>query len=157
MVSPQLLRRFPFFGGLTESQLREISMISEEEVFEKGGIILTEKNAAEKLYLLMDGSIDLFFLTVDEINPNPPPPKQLMAGEINPGEIFGIGALIKPYMYSATARAATRCQVLGISALALRELIDKDADMADKLLKQTVHALMGRLTATRVLLAAAQS
>lgn len=157
MVSPELLRRFPFFGGLTDAHLREISMITEDEVFEKGSIILTDKKSADNLYLLVDGSIDLLFLSVDELNLNPVPTKELMAGEINPGEIFGISALIEPYVYNATARAAVKSRVLIINAPELRKLIDEDINLSNRMLRQTVHALMERLGATRVQLAAAQS
>ena len=157
MVSPELLRRYPFFGGLSDAQLREISMITEEEVFEKGSIILTDKKRADIFYLLMDGSIDLIYTTVDELNLNPVPPKELMAGEVNQGEIFGISALIEPYTYNASARAAARCHILVINAIELRKLIDEDSDLASKMLKHLVDALMERLIATRVQLAAAQS
>ncbi|OGO65889.1 MAG: hypothetical protein A2029_05705, partial [Chloroflexi bacterium RBG_19FT_COMBO_47_9] len=133
MVSPEILHRFPFFGGLTDAQLRAISMITEEEIFEKGGIILVEKKPATKLFFLVDGSIDLVYHTVDEINSNPVPTKELMAGEVNSGEIFGVSALIEPYIFNATARAAMRCRVLVIDAAELRKLIDEDQIFANKM------------------------
>jgi len=42
MVSPELIRRYPFFGGLTESQLAGIAMIAEEVSFPKGAVIFEE-------------------------------------------------------------------------------------------------------------------
>ena len=33
------------------------------------------------------------------------PPKEFYAGSINPGEVFGISALIEPYTNNATAKA----------------------------------------------------
>lgn len=157
MISPELLRRFPFFGGLTDAQLRKISMISEEVMFDQDSIILKDKESADKFCLLLDGSIDLIYQLVDVMNLKPFPPKELMAGEINPGEIFGISALIEPYIYSATARAAMNSHVIIIDAPKLRELISEDINLENRLLRQTVHALMERLSATRVQLAAAQS
>ena len=157
MVSPELLRRYPFFGGLSDAQLREISMITEEEVFQKGTIILTDKKPAEKLYFLLDGSIDLIYQTVDELNLKPVPSRELMAGEVNPGEVFGVSALIEPYIYNASARAAMSCRVLIIDGIKLRNLIDLDNDLANKMLHHLVTTLMERLIATRVQLAAAQS
>jgi CRP-like cAMP-binding protein len=157
MISPELLRRFPFFGGLSDAQLREISMITEEEIFEKGSIILADKKPADKLCLLIDGSVDLVYLSVDELGLNPGPAKELMAGEINPGEIFGISALIEPYIYGSTVRASMKSRVLIIKAPELRSLINADSILENHLLKQTIHALMDRLNATRVQLAAAQS
>lgn len=157
MISPEVLRRYPFFGGLTDAQLREISMITEEETIEKGSVILPDKKPADKLCLLLDGSVDLVYSNVDELRLSPVPPKELQAGEINPGEIFGISALIDPYVYSATARAAMKSRILIIDAPKLRKLITEDTSLENHLLKQTMHALMERLSATRVQLAAAQS
>ncbi len=36
MISPELLRRYPFFGTLSEEQLRQIAMIAEEQTYEAG-------------------------------------------------------------------------------------------------------------------------
>jgi CRP-like cAMP-binding protein len=157
MISPEVLRRFPFFGGLSDAQLREIAMITEEEVFEKGSIILADKKPAKNLFLLLDGYIDLVYHSVDELNLHPVPTKELNAGEINPGEIFGISALIEPYIYNASARASTTAHVLVIDSLELRKLIDSDEKISNKILKQLANTLMERLIATRVQLAAAQA
>lgn len=157
MVSPELLRRFPFFGGLSDAQLREISMITEEEIYEKGHIILTDKKPANHLFLLLDGNIDLVYHSVDELNLKPVPTKELNAGEINPGEIFGISALIEPYVYNASARTSMRSHVLVIDSIELRKLLESDSGLSCKILRQLVNTLMERLSATRVQLAAAQS
>jgi CRP-like cAMP-binding protein len=157
MISPEVLRRYPFFGGLSDAQLREISMITEEETFENGSIILYDKKFADKLYLLLDGSVDLVYQSVDELNLKPVPTKELMAGEVNPGEVFGVSALIEPYVYNASARAARTSHILVIDSIALRKLIEADSVMASQIMKHLVDTLMERLIATRVQLAAAQS
>ncbi len=35
MISPELLRRYPFFGFLGDAQLKAIAMIAEESTYEK--------------------------------------------------------------------------------------------------------------------------
>ena len=157
MVSPELLRRFRFFGGLNDAQIRAISMISEEETYEKGKTLIEECTPAETLFMLVDGSIDLFYRVVDEINLNPGPPKELTAGEVNPGEIFGVCAMVEPYTQNATARTAIPSRIITINAIELRKLIEEDSDLAAKILKRIVESLMEQLIATRVQLAAAQS
>ena len=42
MVSPELLRRFPFFAGLSEEQINQIAMISEEERYEADEYLFQE-------------------------------------------------------------------------------------------------------------------
>ena len=157
MVSPELLRRYPFFGGLSDAQLRALSMISEEVAFEKGKTIIEECEPAETLYLLIDGSIDLSYRSADELNLKPGPPKELAAGEVNPGEIFGLCSMIEPFMSNTTAKAAVPSRAIAMNGKALQGLINEDIDLANKLLRQTVRTLMEQLIATRVQLAAAQS
>jgi CRP/FNR family transcriptional regulator, cyclic AMP receptor protein len=157
MVSPELLRRYPFFAGLSDAQLREISMISEEENFDKNSTLIEECEPAQNLYLLVDGSIDLFYRSVDELNLNPAPPKELTAGEVNPGEIFGVCAMVEPYFNNTTARTAVASRVIIMNGPQLRKLLDEDMDLSNKILKRIVHGLMDQLVATRVQLAAAQS
>jgi CRP-like cAMP-binding protein len=157
MVSPELLRRYPFFAGLSDAQLRGISMISKEERFEKDSTLIEECAPADKLFLLIDGSIDLFYRSVDEMNLNPAPPKELSAGEVNPGEIFGVCSMVEPYAHNTTARSAVASRVIVLDAPELRKLLIGDMDLENKILKRIVQGLMEQLVATRVQLAAAQS
>jgi CRP-like cAMP-binding protein len=153
MVSPELLRRYGFFAGLNGNQLKQIAMISEEVSYEKGETIFEECEQANALFILQSGNIDLFYRVVEENQPQNR--KEYFVGEINPGEVFGVSALLEPYAMNATARAALKCSTVKIDADALRKLIQVDADLGFNLMMQTSKALMERLGATRVQLAAA--
>jgi CRP-like cAMP-binding protein len=155
MVSPELLRRYPFFSALSDAQLRQVSMISEDVSISKGSTIFEECDVAESLYLLIKGSIDLFYRAEEEFHPKIR--KEFFVGEINPGEVFGVSAVIEPYALNATAKSARDSQLIKIDAIALRELQAADQDLAYKLLIQITKTLMERLAAMRVQLAATQS
>jgi CRP-like cAMP-binding protein len=152
MVSPELLRRYPFFGGLTDEQLKMLSLIATEESIDKGATIFEECAQADKLFLLSEGSVDLYYRSIDESHPEKL--REFSVGEINPGEVFGTSALVEPYALNATARAAQKCRVIVIDAAGLRKLLEQDTDLSNKLLMQIVMALKERLIALRVQLAA---
>ena len=152
MISPERLRQFPFFGLLNEGQLTEISMISKEESFEGGEVMFRESEPASTLYFLFEGSIDLYYTIAGIKNLAS---KGISVGEINPGEPFGISALIEPYLLTATAYVSKPSQVLAIDALALRALFKKDHKLARIITHQAAKAAIERLHATRVQLAAA--
>ncbi len=40
MISPELLRRYPFFGSLTDDQLKAIAMIAKEKTYTKDTILI---------------------------------------------------------------------------------------------------------------------
>lgn len=155
MISPELLRRFPFFGNLENSQLVAISIIAEELTFNSGEEIFQERSPAESLYLLVDGSIDLYFTVVDNFHPELR--QEFSIGEINPGEPFGISALIEPYVLTAAARVSTPSRVIRIDAAALRATMDTDQSLAYALMQKIAKAAIDRLNDTRIQLAAARA
>ncbi len=155
MISPELLRRYPFFANLSDAQLRALAMIADEITYESGTVVLQESQPADKLYLLLEGSIDLSFKSEEEYHPKAS--KVFLIGEINPGEVFGISALIEPYLYNATATSASLSRAVKFDAESLRALLDLDHSLGCPIMKQIAKAVMERLTSTRVQLAAARA
>ena len=155
MISPELLRRYPFFGLLTEAQLKAIAMIAEETSFEGKTIIFKEDKRADRMFLLIQGSVVLYY-TVDtegllDFN------KEFLVGEINPGDVFGISALLEPFKYSASAKADQNIRVISIDAVALRSLLEEDPKMSCVIMHQVAKEYADRLHLTRIQLAAARA
>ncbi|MCX7840317.1 MAG: Crp/Fnr family transcriptional regulator [Anaerolineae bacterium] len=150
MISPEVLRRYPFFCCLNDEQQRAIAMITEEMEVEAGKELFVEGQPVEALYLLMDGSIDLYYAASGD------PKDQLLVGEINPGEPFAISAMIEPYTFTATARVSKPSRILKINAKALRALCEVDCKMGYLLMKQIAAIAVERLHFARVQLAAAR-
>jgi CRP/FNR family transcriptional regulator, cyclic AMP receptor protein len=152
MVSPELLRRYPFFALMSHEQLRQVAMITEEISAAAGETIFVEGGLVEALYLLLSGNVDLHHIVEKG---NPPVRKDFPVGSINPGEPLAISAVIEPYELSATAVATVPSRLLKINAEALRALADQDTSLCLGLQKMAAKATMERLHATRVQLAAA--
>ncbi len=122
MVSPELLRRYPVFSQLTEKNLVSIAMIAEELEVQAGDILFDEGQPAEFLYLLESGSIDLTFKSEEEYRPVTR--KNFPVGEINPGELFGISAVLEPYFYTATEHTGQKSKILKIEASGMRTMMN---------------------------------
>jgi CRP-like cAMP-binding protein len=153
MVAPELLQCYLFFGFLKPEQLKAIADISKEEACPSGALVFTEGQAAEWLYILVKGSVDLFFRI--EVAFHPEQGKELLFGTIHPGELFSISALIEPHVLTSSARAAKDCRMIKINAAQLLELCEQDEDFAYGLMQQIVKATIERLNATRLQLASA--
>jgi CRP/FNR family transcriptional regulator, cyclic AMP receptor protein len=153
MISPEILRRYPFFGTLSSSHLQVIADIAEIVTFEKGATIFEEGQPANELFLLMTGSVDLFNKSEEEFHPKSR--KDFSVGEVNPGEPFGLSAMLEPHILNTTARASQECQIIKIDANALRSYFEKDRDLGCQMMTQTAKALQERLASVRVQLAAA--
>lgn len=155
MVAPELFHHYPFFSFLKPAQLKMIAGISKEETYPSGTVIFREKEPAEWLYILVKGSVDLYFTV--EVEYHPEQRKELLFGVINPVEFFGISALIEPHLLTASARSAKDCHVIKINAASLLELCNQDDQLAYGLMKQIAKATIERLNATRLQLAIAWS
>lgn len=153
MISPEVLRRFPFFANVTDDQLKTLAMIAEEQTLKKGEEIFKEGESAKDLYILTDGSFDLFIKSEESFDPTSK--REFAVGEINQGEIFGISSLIEPYTFNVTARSSADCTFIAFEGSALKAYMGKDPQFSCFLMTQAAKLLLERLYWTRVQLAAA--
>ena len=155
MISPELLRRYPFFAFLNEEQLRAVAMLSEDVEIDANATVFDAGMPADALCLLTEGDLDLYYVVVDRDDPKLK--KEFFLNEFNVGDIFGISAVIEPYVYSGTVRASTASGIVKVDGAGLRALCEVDARLAAGLMKAVAHAAMERLIETRVQLAAARA
>src|SRR3970282_1307402 len=96
-VSPELLRQYPFFGLLSDTQLKEIAMSAVEVSVDGQVQIFGSGDRAEALYFLLDGSVELYNYTeTSDLGEN-----GILVGTINPGEPFSISAVIEPHLLTS--------------------------------------------------------
>ena len=154
MISPEVLRRYPFFAFLDEAQLRAVAMLSEEIEVDDGALVIEYGQPAEALCLLVEGSLDLYYVVADREAPELK--KEFFLSEFSAGDVFGISALIEPYVYTASVRASAASRVVRMDGIGLRALCEVDARIAVGLMKSVAKAAMERLNDTRVQLVAAR-
>lgn len=155
MISPEVLRRYPFFSFLSTDQLREVAMITEEVGYKNGQTLFNNDEKANACYLLMTGAVELRYVVADEFEPELR--KEFVVGAINPGEFLGISAAIEPNRYTSTAVAIGECKLLQIDGVALRALCSQDPLLDCGLQSMLARTAVDRLHATRIQLAAATS
>ena len=118
MSTPEILRRYPFFALLNDEQLKALSMISEEKTYPKDALLVKEDTQANKLFLLLEGDVDLVYSGGGEGAIS-----NALVGTIAPGEMLGVSSLIEPYTYISSARATMPVKVVEIDGAAVRALI----------------------------------
>ena len=147
MISPELLRRYPFFGFLTDAEYKAIALVADEVEFADGAEVFKYRQKAEQIYFLISGYVSNYFI-VDHDGY-----KELYAGDVNPGELFGISALVEPYVYSTTLRANGDVKAIRIDAKALRASFEVDNRLGFEFMKALSGALMQRLQEARAQMA----
>jgi len=152
MVSVETLHRYKFFNHLTQDQLKAVAMVSEIESYPKGSIVAREDAIASKLYLLLEGDVDLIYSGGGEgaiIN--------ALVGTIAPGEAFGVSSMIEPYQFISSVRAAMPIRVIAIDSIALRALAEIDPKLGYGLMRNISAAVLNRLKFTQMELAIARA
>lgn len=144
MVSPELLRRFPFFAGLTDEEIKSIAMISEEEKYEADTFIFRERGQAEKLYLLIEGTVDIMVNTDEEGL------EQETVSTLTHGDVFCWSSVVEPHVLTASAFAATPATVIAIDGAGLRAMFELDCHLGYRVLQKSAEIISSRLRDTRI-------
>lgn len=140
MVSPELLQRYTFFNSLTDEQLNAIATVGSEKSFPKDSILFKEHTAADRLMLLLEGGVELFYAGGGE-----GAGADSTVCPIVPGAIFGVSSLIKPYQYTASARTAVPVRVVDFDGAALRRMAENDPMLDHVLMNNVAAAVLARL------------
>lgn len=148
MVATALLERYKFFAVFDAAELEKLAALALDTSVLENTVIFQEQEMADTLYILLEGEVDLY-TTVSATNP-----ARLFAGEINPGDPFGVFALLEPYVYRTSARALAVSRFLEMDAGDLRALMDRDRALGIKLLRQMMRAILERVEVMRLHVAA---
>lgn len=162
MISAEILRKYPYFAGVSPDCLKAVAQLSEERSFKAGDILFKESGEfigesklyekgeeASHLILLISGEVNIAYrLGIGE---------PVVIGTVVAGELLSLSALIPPYQLTAEGIAKTDGKGIYIEAKQLRELLEANPELGFKLYKGVSKALMSRLKDTRVELAASEN
>ncbi|MDR3573832.1 MAG: cyclic nucleotide-binding domain-containing protein [Anaerolineaceae bacterium] len=154
MISPEILRRYPFFVDMDDSSIKAIAMITEEVTIKAGESLYQSGQPNHALYLLEEGVVEASLVIKDSGDPKFE--KEFYLDDLNPGEIFGLNALIEPNVHSITTRVSRSGKMLRIDGEKLNTLCVSDTRLGLQVMKQLAKTALERLAHTRVQLAAAR-
>ncbi len=142
MTDIHILKEAGLFGDLTEKQLESIGRSAQEKVYDSEQNIFVHGEEANKLYVLLEGTVDLKIKAFEDID--------LMTSKLtNKGDVFGTAALMVPALYNVTAKCAENTRVLAIDAKALRGIIDEDPKLGLEIMRRLAQLFFSRLNETR--------
>ena len=141
MVTTEWLKNTELFSGLEESQINIILSHSSVEFFPEGKTIFHQGDEAYRLYVLIEGAIDLSVKTGDKID--------FMTSTIDKeGSVFGMPSLLEPFRYNVTATSKPS-KVLIIEADPIRKYMEQDAKMGMEIMRKLASIYFNRLNEMR--------
>ena len=155
MISPEILRKYTFFGFLDDESLGKVAMLAEEVTYNAGASVFTGSDKAKTLYLLTEGDIDMRYYVEDTTVSGKS--KEFSVGEVNPGEPFGLSSLMGKQEYTATAVTINGCKCIQLDAVKMLSMAGENPQMGYRMMQQLAIATFERLDHVRVQFVAASN
>src|SRR5512139_2694031 len=147
MVSPEILKSFSLFSGLSETELAGIAKLCRERTYESGSVIFTIGGSAADVYLLNTGKVNIqieFKIHDYEI--------MTTVYTVGKGEIFGWSALVPPHRLTASARCEGKADVIMINGKELLVLLEKEKHIGYVVMTNLSALISSRLASTTIAL-----
>ena len=140
MVSPELIRRYPFFSGLSIEKINLLANIAEEIEIERDKYFHHEGDGIENVYILVEGEVSL-------ITSLPQQDKEVVINTLGTGEVFGWTSLLPPYTAGAGAKSVTDCKIISFNSNQLREKFEADYQFGYTMMQKIAQVIRDRLDA----------
>lgn len=144
MISPETLRRYPFFASLETDVIKEFAMAGEIVEFVRDAWVFHCGEKAEAFYLILEGSIEIRTALGSEGT------RQIGVSTLKRGEMFGWSALVDPYVYQMGAATLSKCKLARFNGVALCELMTHRPDVGYILITRVTNIIGNRLMDLRV-------
>jgi CRP-like cAMP-binding protein len=158
MISSEIIRRYPYFAGLSHEQIVNLAKIADEVTVEANHYFFHEGDGLESFYMILEGAVAIVIGVPDrEVGNNVSAQltgalnsKDIVISAIGPGEVFGWSALITPYKSTASGKATTPCRVVVFDCQELRKMFERDCRFGYLMLQKTAQVIRDRLRKMRV-------
>jgi CRP-like cAMP-binding protein len=158
MISPELIRRFPFFAGLSHDHIVALADVGEEKDLQSGTYFFHENEALDSFYLTLSGAVGIVMELPDQAIQQPISgqlmgqlkTKDVIISTVGPGDVFAWSSMVPPYKATASARALTDCRVVAFDAQALLQTFVKDCEFGYLVLQKIAQVSRDRLHHLRI-------
>ncbi len=158
MISPELIRRYPFFASLTEDNLTTLAKLGELVRVEVGHIFFKEGEHLDRLFLVVEGAVGIFLEipaqrgghSIAEQLTRELATEEVVVSALGPGDVFGWSALVPPYTAMGGAKALTPVETVAFPAKPLMEAFKADCRFGFLIMQRIAQVARERLYALRI-------
>ncbi len=158
MISPELLRRYPFFSAFTLDDLVRLADAGSEQQASAGHVFFREGERLTLFYLVVEGAVAITMaLPVQDVIHSI---SSQMTGQyrtedvvlttVGPGDVFGWSGLVAPHAALSGATAQTDCRIIAFACPPLLAAFENDCRFGYLMLNKMVQVTRARLQAERV-------
>jgi CRP/FNR family cyclic AMP-dependent transcriptional regulator len=135
-MSGDIFEKLTFFQGLSPTQLAQLRPLFELCDCPPAMAIFIQGSPAIYLYIVVAGEV------LVEFKPYDAPP--MVIARVKPGGVFGWSAALGNQAYTSGAMSTTFTQVLRVQGEDLRDLCEKNQDIAEIILRRLADVIAER-------------
>jgi CRP-like cAMP-binding protein len=158
MISPEVLRRWPFFAGLSQDHTKGLARVATEKAVDEGHFFFHEGDELGHFYLVLEGKIDVVIEALDkdvehkisEQYLRDLKTRDVVVRSLGPGDVFAWSALVAPHEATAGAKAVASCKVVEFDAVKLLDAFEEDCRFGYEVMQKMAQLIRQRLRDTRI-------
>lgn len=143
MITPEMLAEFDLFKDISKDALNEVAAISETIKVGKDGFVFREGEKADKLHLLVSGSIAL------RVNLTSRPDSVTVSFVNRPHQTLGWSGVVTPNHYTASAFCEEDSELVAIPSEQFLKILDKHPEAGYKIMHRITTIISDRLRNSR--------
>jgi CRP-like cAMP-binding protein len=135
------LQAAELFAGLDAVRLARLNAIARGLTLRNGDYLFLLGDTAQYISVVVSGLVDLCLpISIDDVV------KDITVEAVGPGKTIGWSALVKPFRFTLSARAAAPTEILAFERLALEQVFSTDPTI-ERVIRNGISELMAsRLT-----------
>jgi CRP-like cAMP-binding protein len=144
MISPEKLRRFPFFSSMDDETIKELAMVCEVVRVKKGEWLFHAGESASALYLILKGKVEVRAQLGSKST------NLIGVSTLSEGDIFGWSSLVQPYVYQMGVVSLSRTELGKFDGVQLSAFMTHYPAAGYKIMSRITETIGRRLTDLRV-------
>ena len=143
MLTPEMLAEFDLFKEVSRETVQAVAAISETVKVKKDGFVFREGEIADKLHLLVSGSIAL------RVNLTSRPDSVTVSFVNRPHQTLGWSGVVSPNHYTASAICEEDSELVAIPSDKFMQILDKHPEDGYKVMLRITTIISDRLRNSR--------
>lgn len=158
MISPEVLRRYPFFSRLSMDQITALAKLATEKTVETDYFFFREDEESSNFYLLLEGAVAIVFELperdvehkISDQFTRKLQTRDVVVSTVGPGDVFGWSGLVPPHKATAGAKAVAPCRVVSFDCIELLKEFEKDCAFGYLMTQKAAQVISERLRDVRI-------
>ncbi|MEW5938371.1 MAG: cyclic nucleotide-binding domain-containing protein [Chloroflexota bacterium] len=143
MITKEALANFDLFRNVSANVLEEIANICEEVFVAQGGYVFREGERADKLHLLIKGSIAL------RVNLTSRPESVTVSFVSHPHQTLGWSGVVPPHHYTASAYCEEDSMLVALPSGKFLQILEAHPEAGYKVMLRITEIISDRLRNSR--------